>query len=218
MTRALVFDMDGVLFDTEHMTIKLWKRLCKDMNCVDVTQHASEYMGMNAVQHKISFLERYGSDFPYDEFMDRAREYAANEIRQNGVPVKPGLYDLLEYLKKNGYRIAAASSTRRVTVMQYFDSTKITGYFDQIICGDMVEKSKPDPDIYLKAAAALGIPPQSCMAVEDSPNGITSAWRAGMKTVMVPDMVPPTPELSQMLYACVPSLSDIIPLLEKEPQ
>jgi beta-phosphoglucomutase-like phosphatase (HAD superfamily) len=100
--------------------------------------------------------------------------------------------------------------------MKHFESAKVTGYFDQIICGDMLEKSKPDPDIYLKAAAALQVAPQDCMAIEDSPNGLTSAYRAGMKTVMVPDLVALNAELEKMLFACVPSLRDVIPLLEQQ--
>lgn len=216
MIEAVIFDMDGVLFDTENMTLKLWKKLCKEMNCADVTQHPEEFMGMNSDQIHKHFLDRFGVDFPYEEFMRRGRKYAEEEVQAKGVPVKPGLYKLLDYLKQNGFLIAAASSTKRVTVLQYFESAGITGYFNRIICGDMVEKSKPDPDIYLKAASALGVNPHSCMAVEDSPNGIASAWSAGMKTVMVPDLVPPNPRLNQMLYACVPTLADIIPLLERE--
>ncbi len=216
MIQAVVFDMDGVLFDTERMSLRLWKQVCENMGCVDVTQHAPQYMGLNPVQQKAFFLRQFGADFPYDEFMRKSREAVAEEIRKNGVPVKPGLYELLEYLKSHRYLVAVATSTRRATAMGHFEDANITGYLHQIICGDMVEKSKPDPDIYLKAAAALGVAPQYCMAVEDSPNGIASACASGMKTVMVPDLVQPTPELRQKLFACVPSLSEIVPLLERQ--
>jgi haloacid dehalogenase superfamily, subfamily IA, variant 3 with third motif having DD or ED len=216
MIQAVVFDMDGVLFDTERLCLNLWKQVCAKMGLTDVTKYSAEYMGLNSVQSRKCFFDHFGADFPYDEFMAECRKTEFEEIERSGVPVKPGLYEILEYLKQNHYLVAAATSTRRATVLKHFENAKITGYFDQIICGDMVEHSKPDPEIYLKAASALGLAPQDCMAVEDSPNGITSASRAGMKTVMVPDLVQPTPELRELFDACVPSLNDLITLLEQE--
>ncbi len=137
-----------------------------------------------------------------------------NEIETKGVPVKDGLYDLLEYLKREKIPCAVASSTSRKNVLHYCDETKVTGYFQKIICGDMVEKSKPDPQIYLTAAREIGMAPEHCMALEDSPNGCLSARRAGMKTVMVPDQVQPDEAMRARLFACVSSLRDVIPLLE----
>lgn len=216
MIEALIFDMDGILFDTERLTIGLWKKLCRDMGCADVTLYSGEFMGMNHTAHREYFFRKFGGQFPYDEFMDRGRKAVLAHIEQHGVPVKPGLFELLQYLRERRFRVAAATSTQRKTALGFFESTKIIGYFDSVICGDMVEKSKPDPDIYLKAAAALKVEPANCMALEDSPNGIRSACSAGMKTVMVPDMVEPRPELSRLLFACVPALNDVIPILERE--
>lgn len=218
MIQAVIFDMDGVLFDTERVTCEVRRELCRELGCPDVTVYAGEYMGLSSGQHRAFFMDRFGPDFPYDEFERRSQEDSFKRFQKEGVPVKPGLYQLLAYLKENGFLVAAATSTQRSTVMKYFEETKITGYFQQIICGDMVKKSKPEPEIYLTAAAALGVAPEFCMAVEDSPNGLTSAYRAGMKTVMVPDQVPPTQELRKMLYACVPSLDGLIPLLEQAKQ
>lgn len=216
MVKAVVFDMDGIIFDTENLTAGLWKKASEKLGCADVTPYKVEFMGMNSVYHKKYFLKKFGTGFPYDEFIRCADKLASEHIAKHGVPVKPGLFQLLEFLKQSGYLIAAATSTERTTVLRYFEKTGITDYFDSIICGDMVERSKPDPEIYLKAAGSLGVAPQECMALEDSPNGLTSAYRAGMKTVMVPDLVSPTPELNKMLFACVPSLSDVIPLLEQQ--
>ena len=214
MIKALVFDMDGILFDTERLTVGLWGEVSKTLGCTDVTPFIADYMGLNSVSHKQYFFHKFGDDFPYDEFLERGRIAVAQHIEKNGVPLKSGLFELLDYLKANGYGIAAATSTRRVTALRLFESAKIIRYFDHIICGDMLEKSKPDPEIYLKAAGALGVEPALCMALEDSPNGIRSAYRAGMKTVMVPDLIPPSPELDKMLFACVPSLNEVIPLLK----
>lgn len=216
MIEAVVFDMDGILFDTERLTLRLWKKICDSEGYPDVTVYSSEFMGMNHAAHRQYFERRFGKEFPYDAFMALGRKAVLEEIAKNGVPVKPGLFELLGYLKEHRLRIAAATSTQRKTAVGFFESTKIIGYFDAMICGDMVEKSKPDPDIYRKAAAALNTKPEHCMALEDSPNGIRSAYNAGMKTVMVPDLVAPSPELDKLLFGCVPALNDVIPLIETE--
>lgn len=216
MIQAVVFDMDGIMFDTEHLTLRLWKKICAAEGYPDVTAYADDYIGMNRVGHRAYFEKRFGREFPYDKFMAQGREAVLKELAAHGVPVKPGLFALLGYLRDRRLKIAAATSTQRATAIGFFESTKIIGYFDAMIFGDMVEKSKPDPDIYRKAAAALNVAPQNCMALEDSPNGIRSAHSAGMKTVMVPDTVASSPELEKLLFACVPSLDAVIPLLQKE--
>jgi HAD superfamily hydrolase (TIGR01509 family) len=216
MIEAVVFDMDGILFDTERLWGEAWKHASAKLGCADASVLREKAMGLNQTQLKQLFLKNFGTNFPYEEYMKLVREDIANNIEQNGLPVKPGLYELLDYLKQNGYKIAVATSTERRSAMEYFDMAGITQYFDGILCGDMVEISKPDPDIYLKTAALIEVKPQNCMALEDSPNGLLSANRAGMKTVMVPDTVEPTAELTKLLYACVPSLKEVIPLLEQE--
>ena len=165
---------------------------------------------------KRMFFERYGDDFPYDAFMRRKAELTDAWIGKNGVPVKPGLMELLRFLKRDGCRTAVATSTSRKHAADYLERTGAAPYFDRAVYGDMVEKSKPDPEIYLKAAAMLGAAPEDCMALEDSPNGIRSAHAAGMRTVMVPDLFEPDAELQRMISACVPTLSDVIGLLRRE--
>lgn len=216
MIEAVIFDMDGILFDTERLWGEALKRAREKLGCPDISEIRSKAMGLNRTQLKQLFYEHFGSRFPYDEYMKLVREDIANNIERNGLPIKPGLYELLGYLKQNGYKIAVATSTERTCAMRYFDMAGITEYFGGILCGDMVRISKPDPDIYLKAAALIRVEPQNCMALEDSPNGLLSAYRAGMKTVMVPDTVEPTAELTKLLYACVPSLKEVIPLLEQD--
>ncbi len=215
MIKAVVFDMDGLMFDTERLSAEACEQASQTLGCSSTKEIRGKTMGLTPVYSKKVFLDTFGADFPYDAFVQLEKSYMADYIQKHGLPVKPGLYELLDYLRQNGFKIAVATSTSRGSAMKNFESVKVTEYFDQIICGDMLEKSKPDPDIYLKAADALKIDPQYCMALEDSPNGLTSAYRAGMKTVMVPDLVTPNAELEKMLFACVPSLHEVIPLLER---
>ncbi|MBW7571766.1 HAD family hydrolase [Caproiciproducens faecalis] len=214
MIKAVVLDMDGTMFDTERLCAEGWKKAGEVLGCGNVMELIEQAMGVSAAAERELFLTKYGPDFPFDEFRKISADYSKDYIQKNGVPVKEGLTELLDYLKREGYKIAVATSSSRSSTMSHFERTKLTGYFDQIICGDMLEKSKPDPDIYLKAAQALQVSPQECMALEDSPNGIFSAYRAGMKTVMIPDTVPSNPELEKMLFACVPTLHGVIQLLK----
>lgn len=215
MIKAVILDMDGTMFNTERIMSDAWVKAGKELRCADGREIYGQIMGMTHDSAKKVFRETYGEDYPYEDFIELGRKFNNDYLAENGVPVKEGLYTLLDYLKVNGYKTAVATSTQRETTLSHLKSTNTIQYFDSIICGDMVEKSKPDPDIYLKTAGALQVQPAECMVIEDSPNGITSAYRAGMKTVMVPDMIEPNPELNAMLYACAETLDRIIPILKK---
>ena len=127
-------------------------------------------------------------------------------LTANGAPLKPGVQELLDWLKSEGWAIAIASSTREVGVRLNMERTGLISYFDVIIGGDMLTASKPAPDIYLRACADLGVDPLSAYAIEDSYNGIRSAHAAGMHAIMVPDMVPATDEMRGLARAILPDL------------
>ena len=133
----------------------------------------------------------------------------ARPASREGLPEKPGVHEILEYLKENRIPTALASSTRRTAVMEHLDRAGITSYFQKIICGDMVEHGKPAPDIYLKACEELGAAPGQALAVEDSFNGIRSAYAAGLYTVMVPDQLPPTEEILALVDKKCDSLTEL---------
>ena len=140
----------------------------------------------------------------------RSHQSMDRRFLEEGVPLKEGVKEILEYLTENGYIVGLASSTGRGSVMEHLEQTGLTHYFRTIVTGDMVEHSKPNPDIYLKACEELGVSPVNAIAIEDSPNGIRSAYRAGMKPVMVPDMIEPTAEIEAMLYGKFYSLLDVV--------
>lgn len=132
------------------------------------------------------------------------------------LPVKEGAYEILCWLKEQKIPTALATSTSREGALSHLLRTGILPYFNEIITGDMVEHSKPAPDIYLIACDALHMPPADCIAVEDSPNGIRSAYTAGMMAVMIPDQIAPTDELRAMLYREFPSLKELLAYLKKQ--
>lgn len=215
MVDAVIFDMDGVMFDTERLSEEVWEEVGGELRVPDLVAFRPKLMGANAERIRLLLSQHCGPDFRAGDFLAETGRRMDARIAAQGVPVKDGLRELLDYLKKEGCPCAVASSTRREKVLSYCGQTGVAGYFRKIICGDMVRRSKPDPQIYLTAAAELGVKPASCMVLEDSPNGCEAGVRAGMKTVLVPDRVQPDARLRSMVFACVPSLRAVIPLLER---
>ena len=216
MIRALVFDMDGLMFETERLGLKAWEYGGRQLH-VDIGEHVVRQMlGMNQEGLRQFLKGRFGEQFDFDRCFRHWGEYMRKTIEEQGVPLKRGLVPLLGYLKANGYRAAMATSSNRPMVLWYLEKAGVGGYFDEIITGDSIRHGKPAPDIYQKAAEALLLAPEECMALEDSLGGICSAYSAGMKPVMVPDLVLPTSEIEPLLYALVDSLDEVIPLLEAD--
>lgn len=216
MIRALVFDMDGLMFDTERLGLKAWEYGGRQLH-VDIGEPVVRQMlGMNQAGLRRFLTDRFGEGFDFYRCFQHWAEYMREAIEKQGVPLKKGLTRLLRYLKENGYRAAMATSSNRPMVLWYLQKSGVGGYFDEIVTGDSIRRGKPAPDIYIKAAKALLLPPEECMALEDSLSGIRSAYHAGMKPVMVPDLVEPTDEIRPLLYALAASLDEVIPLLEAD--
>jgi HAD superfamily hydrolase (TIGR01509 family) len=215
MKKAVVFDMDGVIFDTEPLVMKVWEELGEIHHFDHVKEVCYECIGTNKETSKRIFLKHYGEDFPYDEYAkESSRIYHA---RYDGkVPLKPGVHELLTYLKDNQYRIALASSTRAYTVKLQLKQAEILDDFEAVITGDMVTASKPDPMIYLTACEAIGVEPKEAYAIEDSYNGIRSAYRAQMAPIMVPDLKAPNEEMYEKSTVILKDLYEVMDYLKKE--
>lgn len=156
-----------------------------------------------------------GENFDYYKVRTLRLQLMNAHIEKYGIEEKPGLGELLDYLKLHRYRIAVATATDEQRTTHYLTSLNRLQYFDKIICAPMVANGKPAPDIYLEAARQIETDPNQCMALEDSPNGILSAYRAGMHPVMVPDLSQPDAKTHKLLYRCVPNLADVITVLEE---
>lgn len=193
--KAVVFDMDGVLFDTEVLCMKSWVAVAKEKGLPGMEEVFPKCIGCNANGSKKYVMEAYGEDFDYEGFRKQASEWFWNYIETNGLPVKPGAEEILTWLKENGWVIGLASSTRQSTVLNHLEQAGFRGFFSAVVTGDMVEHGKPDPDIYLLTCRKLSAEPWSTYAIEDSPNGIRAAHSAEMMPLMVPDMLAPDEEM-----------------------
>lgn len=213
MIKGVVFDMDGVMFDTEVLSGKGWAYAGKQMGVGNMEKIARDTLGLNTIDTKKVFMGFLGGDFDYIAAQKMKIAYMDFYIEENGMPIKPGLIELLDFLKSRGYKMTVATSSDRVRAEYYFEKAEISGYFNKFICGDMIKKGKPEPDIYLKACEILELPADECLAFEDSPNGILAAHRAGMKPVMIPDLIEVNREIENLLYAKLATLSEAIGLL-----
>lgn len=212
---AVVFDMDGVIFDSETCVIESWMYVADKYNIEGIEEACNECLGLNREATKIKMLERYGSDFPYDEFKQEASKFYHDKYDGGRLPIKPGIEELLKFLKCNDKKVAVASSTRREVVEAEIRDAGLLKYFDVLVCGDMVTKSKPDPEIFLKACEMLKVSPSRSFGIEDSYNGIRSSSSAGLRTIMVPDRIGPNGEMKKLTEIIVSSLVEVKEYLEK---
>ena len=216
MIKGIIFDMDGLMFDTERLVIKAWDFAGKQMGCSITKDIVIKTLGLNTENTRRVFIEHLGNNFDFYVIRKIRVDYMTDYIDKNGIPIKTGLIELLDFLKSNHYKMTVATSTEKEKTEYYFKKANISYYFDDIVCGDMIERGKPEPDIYLKASKIIGVAPNECLALEDSPIGILSAYRAGMKPVMIPDLVKPNEETNKILYAKLPTLFDVIELLNNQ--
>lgn len=195
-----MFDMDGVLFDTERLCMESWIAVAKQWNIHDMEEVFPRCIGLNANDTKELVVKHYGQDFAYDDYRKEASDWFWQDVEKNGLLIKTGVRELLAFLKEEKYQIGLASSTKYESVIHHLESAGIREYFSVIVTGNMVEHSKPQPDIYLLACEKLGVEPQEAYAIEDSPNGIRAAHGAGMKPIMVPDMIAPDEEMKELSF------------------
>lgn len=211
--KAVVFDMDGVIFDSERAVMQCWKEVASRHNIPDIEKAILACTGTTMVRTREIMLNLYGADFPYDEYARESSAIFHSRYDGGRLPMKPGVKELLTFLKERGKKIALASSTRQQVVTDELRDAGIIEYFDRIICGDMVSRSKPAPDIFLKACEALNISPSDSYAIEDSYNGIRAAHAGGLHPIMVPDLLPADEEMQSLAEIVLPSLTSVMEYL-----
>lgn len=212
--KGAVFDMDGLMIDTEKLYLLYWKKAAADFGYDMKDEHVYAIRSL-ARKYSIPMLKSFfGEDFPTEEVRARRTELINAHIEKNGIDLKKGLFELLNWLKDHGVKLAVATATPRERATLYLRKINALDLFDTVVCGDMIANGKPDPDIYLTAARELDLPPEQCAAFEDSPNGIKAAHAAGCHAIMIPDMTPPDNEITPLLSAVYPDLAQAISYFE----
>lgn len=210
---AFIFDLDGTLIDTEKIYRIVWPKAVKALG-YELSDEM--YLSLRSLGRPFApkrFEEWFGSDFDYDKARRVRKDLFDSYVKEHGIQLKPGATELLTHLRNKNIITAIATATDIVRANEYLNSTGLNGYFDKIISATMVDEGKPSPKVYMYACKELGLEPDSCVAVEDAPNGIISAYKAGLNVIMVPDLSEPDDEISKMLTYKVNNLKEIIDIV-----
>ena len=213
--QAVLFDMDGVIFDSEIKVIECWKDIAEKYGFGDIETPCYEALGTTREIAREIMLAHYGADFPYDAYKDEMAALFHARYGEGRLPKKKGVEELLQFLHVHNLKVALASSTRREVVTQELRDGGLLDYFDAVICGDMVARSKPEPDIFLKACEVLGVAPEHAVGIEDSYNGMRALAAAGIMAIMVPDLKQPTDEIRALATEVLPDLLAVKAYLHK---
>lgn len=213
MVDAVLFDMDGVVLDTEKLYTRFWQEAAHALGYPMTKEQALGMRSLNRGAGLAKMQSYFGPDVDYDKIREKRIELMDDFVAREGVTVKPGIQQLLDYLKKQGIKTAIATSSPMERTLLYLSSVGLQDSFDELVSGYMVEKGKPEPDIFLYAAKKLGVEPKRCIVLEDSPAGILAAHRAGCKPVMIPDQDEPDRETTSLLFAKVSQADEVMNLL-----
>lgn len=211
--RGILFDMDGLVLDSERLYTRFWREAA---HALGYPMTVAQSLGMRSLGKSLGqpYLEGlFGSGVDYTIMRNERIERMDAYVAQHGIPPKPGIFELLDYMEAKGIAAAITSSSPMESIQKHLSAVGLLHRFQKLCSGHNVPNGKPAPDIYLLGAKELGLDPSECLALEDSPTGILSAYRAGCLPVMVPDLDQPGDDTKQLLYAKADSLSDVISLL-----
>jgi len=214
--QGVIFDMDGLMTDTERLFIDQWCQIMREKGLPEYREVVKYCIGLDHGRTRDYVKKTLGTDFDYLSVLRQVGERAEVYCREKGVPVKPGLYALLDFLDENSIPYAVATSSRGENARGRLQNIGVLSRLHGLVTGDMVREGKPQPEIFLRAADSLGLSPESCLVLEDSPHGILAASRAGCLPMMIPDLKAPDSETEKLLFARGESLFDVLPLLERE--
>lgn len=214
MIKGVISDMDGVMLDSEKLYVRFWCEAAQSLGFPMKKEHALGIRSLARVFAVKKLQGWFGTEFDYDSVRNKRIELMDKYVAENGIEAKSGAKELLIWLKQNGYKTALATATPVDRASLYLKQVGLLEFFDVICSAREVKRGKPEPDIYLLAAKRLGLAPGECMALEDSQNGVCSAFAAGCKTVLVPDLDNPENELKGCLYAVADNLSAVKKLLK----
>lgn len=209
LPRAVVFDMDGLMLDTERLALRCWSIAIERLGLEFDAALMPAMIGRNSRDSRALVLSRHGDDYPIDRLMQASQETYDAIVQRDGVAVKPGLVALLDWLEAKRIPRVVATSTRRARAEAKLAQAGLLARFAALVGGDEVERGKPAPDIFLAAAARVGVAPAECIVLEDSEPGVRGALSAGMTPIMVPDVLAPSAELLAREPLVLPSLAAV---------
>lgn len=209
MIEAVIFDMDGLMIDSERVTFEGYQHVLKKDNLTMSEETYKTLLGKTVKAVYELFASDYGDQYDVDQVIKEVHQYIADRFENDGVPLKKGLLELLKYLKENNYKTIVATSSHRSRVDLILKQAKITEYFDDSICGDEVTHGKPDPEVFLKACQKLNVSPDEALVLEDSESGINAAYNAKIKVIGIPDMKYPDEKYVQMTYSIMNDLLEV---------
>ncbi|WRK54720.1 HAD family phosphatase [Coprobacillaceae bacterium CR2/5/TPMF4] len=209
MIKAVIFDMDGLMIDSERVTFEGYQHVLAKENLTMSEEKYKTLLGKPVKAVHDLFKEDYGPQYDVDQIIKDVHAYIAKRFETEGVPLKPGLVELLKYLKENNYKTIIATSSHRNRVDLIVKQAQIDQYFDDSICGDEVTKGKPNPEVFLKACQKLQVSPQDALVLEDSESGINAAYNADIKAIGIPDMKYPEEKYVKMTYKIMDNLFQV---------
>lgn len=213
---AVIFDMDGLMLDTERIALRALADAAASLGYPWREEIGFAMVGLNSRDSDAILLRHLGPDHAIAPLRKAFNEYYLSALAAGPIPLMPGLMELLDFLEGAGIAKAVATSTRSQQARYKLDKAGIGGRFPTLVGGDQVQHGKPAPDIFLAAAARLNTPPQACLVLEDSAPGVAAALAAGMRVIMVPDVIAPSPDVVALGHVILPSLHDVRAYLARE--
>lgn len=213
MIKAVIFDMDGTLLDSERIGLKAWEYVIDKYSLPFDLSLPYRSIGLNYNSMKDLFLGELGKDFPFETYWKHTKQRFGEIEEESGIPVKQGFDKLCQYLKANKIGMYVATSTYHDSAAKELEHSGILGYFDGIIGGDEITKGKPDPEIFIKSAEKTGFEKSECLIVEDSSNGLRAGIASGMRTVFIKDIVDVPAEITDKAFAKCDDLSGVIDII-----
>ena len=212
--RGILFDMDGLVLDSEILYTRFWREAAHSLGYPMTVEQSLGMRSLGKDRGQPYLESLFGPGIDYTTLRNKRIELMDAYVEIHGIPPKPGISELLDYMEEHGIAAAITSSSPMDAIQKHLAAVNLLHRFRKLCSGHDIPNTKPAPDIYLLGAKELGLDPAECLALEDSPTGILSAYRAGCLPVMIPDLDQPGEDTQKLLYAKADSLADVITLLK----